>query len=287
MKSGNLSGNLWKLPHLLIVVLTLLLSACSGGSTANTSATNNAPTAQVAAVPHLISPGNASIALLIYGDTQRTPVGFYTETAPVFTGYVATHHLKNSDVAVIAVTTQYELCTDDFNQALQWSETANTNSGDHADLVVNDATDRYFEFNRVRAGTPQGYLRARIYKCAYLDRTDVDLHATTGNAGMLNVRPLTASNLQQLSEYLWQFTTYNNFGNVVLSSTGNSTAATLDHSLVIAALTRASVATNCDTINVLEWKHSLDKSNGNLTLSITPLWSFNAQQSNGVVSVCN
>jgi hypothetical protein len=262
--------------------IALLLCACGGGG-GDSSVT---PTVQTASVSAGITQTNSQIAALIYTDSQRTPTGFYTENVPVFAGYVATSHLKTTDINSSAVL-HYEVCSDDFNQALQWSDTANSVSGDNATLTGNDSTERYFEFDRLRAGTPQGYLRQRVYKCAYLSRSTVDLQASSGDAGILNARPMDAATLKTLSEYLWQFTPYNNFGNVVLSSSGAVGNNSLAHSLIIASLTRASSSGSCDAIDVATWKHSLDTTTGDLTLSVTPLFSFHAQESNGAVSVCN
>ncbi|MGE0115692.1 MAG: hypothetical protein AB7T07_12525 [Steroidobacteraceae bacterium] len=265
--------------------LALLLCACGGGG-GSSSTGSSTPSSLAVSAPGGVTQSNSQIAALIYSDTQRTPGGFYVESVPVFSGYVATSHLKTTDVNSSAVL-RYELCSDDFNQALQWSETANTLSGDHASLTGNDSTARYFEFDRIRNSTPQGYLRQRVYKCAYLNRNTVDLQASSGDAGTLNVRPLDVTTLKQLSEYLWQFTGYNNFGNVVLSSNGASGSNSLTHSLIIASLVRASSAGACDTINVIDWKHTVDTATGELTLSLTPLFSFHAQESNGAVSVCS
>jgi hypothetical protein len=262
--------------------IALLLCACGGGGGESSSA---APTVQTAGVSSGVTQTNNQIAALIYTDSQRTPTGFYTEAMPVFAGYIATSHLKTTDINSSAVL-HYEVCSDDFNQALQWSDAANSVSGDNATLTGNDSTDRYFEFDRLRPGTPQGYLRQRVYKCAYLNRATVDLQASSGDAGLLNARPMDAATLKNLSEYLWQFTRYNNFGNVVLSSSGTTGNNSLTHSLTIATLTRASSSGSCDSIDVTTWKHSLNTTTGELTLSLTPLFSFNAQESNGAVSVC-
>lgn len=261
--------------------IVLLLCACGGGGAASSSTSN----AQTAGASGGVTQTNSQIAALIYSDSQRTPNGFYAENVPVFSGYVATSHLKTTDLNSNAVL-HYELCSDDFNQALQWSNTADSVSGDNATLTGNDVTDRYFEFDRLRAGTPQGYLRQRIYKCAYLNRNTVDLQAPAGDAGTLNARPMDAATLKTLSEYLWQFTRYNNFGNVVLSSSGAAGANSLTHSLVIATLTRVGSVGSCDSIDIADWKHSLNTTTGELTLSVTPLFSFHAQESNGAVSVC-
>jgi hypothetical protein len=262
--------------------IVLLLCACGGGAADNGAA----PTVSTASVSTGVTQTNNQIASLIYTDSQRTPSGFSLDDVPVFSGYVSTSHLKTTDINSSAVL-HYELCTDDFNQALQWSETANSLNGDNATLTGNDSSERYFEFDRLRAGTPQGYLRQRVYKCAYLNRNTVDLQASVGDAGILNARPMDAATLKSLSEYLWQFTRYNNFGNVVLSSSGATGTNSLTHSLVIAMLTRASSSGSCDAIDVVTWKHTLNTTTGDLTLSVTPLLSFHAQESSGAVSVCS
>ncbi|MGD9843618.1 MAG: hypothetical protein AB7F79_01705 [Steroidobacteraceae bacterium] len=265
----------------LSCAIASLLCACGGGeSTASTT-----PTVQAASAPRPVTQSNSEIANLIYSDSQRTPSGFYGETVPVFSGYVATSHLKTRDINSSAVL-QYELCSDDFNTALQWSETYNTNSGDNAALTGTENTDRYFQFDRLRSGSPMGYLQQRVYKCSYLSRNTVDLLASSGEAGTLNARPMDATTLKILSEYLWQFTSYNNFGNVVLKSSGDSSNTGLSHSIVIASLTRASSANSCDSIALNEWRHTANMTTGELELTLTPLLSFQAQESNGMVAVC-
>ena len=216
---------------------------------------------------------DVEIAQRLYADAQRTPPGFYQESTS--TTYQATSHLKNTDLA--GATTQFELCTDDWNTALAWSEqTANG-----ATLTETNATQRYYEFVRTRAGTPTLSMRARVYRCAYLDRAGVDLRQPTSSAGVLNQRPLTADELRVLSEYLWQFTAFNNYGNAVLASRPDSAA--LAHSLIIATLTSNN---SCDRIVVLEWKHSAGQS-GALTLTQQTLWEFGARRNAGVVELCS
>jgi len=148
--------------------------------------------------------------------------------------FVSTTHLKNTDIDrdVIASAPQFELCTDDWNQALGWSETSAVNAPQYADLVETNDDSRYFEFGRVRQGTPQLYQRARVFNCAYLNRATANLRAANGAAGQLNRRPLTGAELRAISEYLWQFTTYNNFGHVVLKSANTDSATLVQHTLL-------------------------------------------------------
>ena len=181
----------------------------------------------------------------------------------------------------------YELCTDDWNEALAWSELGAQNAPQYSDLVETNDDPRYFEFGRVRQGDPTFYVRARVFKCAYLDRAAANLRAAAGAAGKLNRRPLTATELRDLSEYLWQFTQYNNVGYAVLKSSGTSTAASLTHTLHIGKLARGGISASCDRVDVVAWRHTLDTTTGSLQLEATTLWSFGARESAGVVSLCS
>ena len=52
---------------------------------------------------------------------------FYTDAAPSGEDYVSTVHLKNSDIEaseVVLAQPLYELCTNDWNEALAWSESS-------------------------------------------------------------------------------------------------------------------------------------------------------------------
>jgi hypothetical protein len=200
---------------------------------------------------------------------------------------VATTHIKNTDLS--PATTQHELCTDDWNTALSWSDQVATGA-QASNLVATNTTTSYYEFGRVPAGTPQAYIRARVFRCSYLDRSSVDLVSAAGVtsvAGQFNQRPLTAGEMQQLSEYLWQFTPYNNYGNAVLKSTGAVTSSTVQHTLIIASLTPAATSGACDHIYIAGWTHSADAQTGALNLNLQPLWDFGARRNAGLVEMCN
>jgi hypothetical protein len=262
----------------------VLLSACGGGG-----GDSSAPTPTASAPPRPVTQSDLQIAQSVYGTGPRTPAGFFSDPPPSGHDYVATMHLKNADVdaAIVAPQPLYELCTDDWNQALAWSELGAQNSLQYADLVATNDDARYFEFGRVRQGDPTFYVRARIFKCAYLDRATTDLRVSVGAAGQLNRRPLTAAELRDLSEYLWQFTQYNNIGNAVLASSGSASASTLTHTLHLGKLARDGVSSACDRVDVLAWRHVLDTATGHVELEVSTLWSFGARESAGVVTLCS
>jgi hypothetical protein len=221
------------------------------------------------------------IAQLLYADNHRTPDGFYREPVPMVPGYIATSHLKNTDIA--NAVTQFELCSDDWSTALSWSDqvAAATSASSLTDTVT---TTSYFEFGRTRPGALQGYIRMRVFRCDYLDRSSVDLRSVSSTAGQFNLRPIAATDLQTLIEYLWQFTSYNNYGNAVLKSAGTVTSNGLQHTLTIATLNSS---VNCDQINVIGWTHTVDTQTGMLRLNIQSLWNFGARRAAGIVELCN
>jgi hypothetical protein len=261
------------------VALWVLLSSCGGGDDA-------------APVSSAVDPGaafgivqtNLQIASQLYADNARTPPGFYSEVVPVGQ-YFATRHLKSADLGVTGST--HELCTDDWNQAMQWSELAAQRYPAYAALVGSSNTDRYFEFDRLASGTPALHQHARVYQCTYLDRDDVDLQAASGSAGLLNRRPLSATELQQLSEYLWQFTSYNNYGHAVLRSSGSAVSGALKHAVIVANIDADGLHSGCDRIRVESWTHTLDTGSGALMLAVTPLWSFGARALTGGAETCS
>jgi hypothetical protein len=271
----------WRLAALAAVVL----SACGGGGGGNSAAP--APTA--GAPPRPVEQSDLQIAQSVYGNGPRTPASFYSDPAPSGYGYVATMHVKNAsvDVTVAAPEPLYELCTDDWNQALAWSELSAQHEPQYSDLVATNDDPRYFEFGRVRQGDPTFYVRARVFKCAYLDRSDANLRAATGPAGHLNRRPLSAAELRDLSEYLWQFTQYNNVGYAVLKSSGSSSGSELTHTLHIGGLVRGALSGSCDRVDVTAWRHTLDSATGELQLEVATQWSFGAHESAGAVSLCS
>ena len=258
------------------------LSACGGGSGGETSAT-----AASSAPPRPVEQSDLQIASAIYSGGSRTPADFSIETPPNVQGVVATSHVKNTDVdpGVPASSAQFELCTNDWNEALAWSETSAHNKPQYASLIATNDDARYFEFARVQLGSPQVYVQSRIYKCGYLNRSNANLREGSGAAGQLNVRPLGNDELRRTSEYLWQFTSYNNFGNVVLKS-ASTNATSPEHTLFIATLVRGGMSATCDRIDVVAWRHQLNPTSGALALDLRTLWTFGARESAGIAQLC-
>jgi len=274
---------------LWLAAMGFILTACGGGGGDEApAATSNAPATAAATAGRPVSQTDFEIAQMLYTDSQRRPANFLSDAAPSGLGVVATAHLKNSDVSANPAT-QHELCTDDWNQALAWSESAAATAGGLGSVVATDVTARYYEFSRMRNTTPTVYVRSRIYRCSYLDRSSVNLAdsvSTVRAAGRIAQSQVNAAELRTLSEYLWQFTMYNNAGHAVLLSSGSTGAQGLSHTLHIASMTRASAGQTCDQVEVNTWTHSVD-SNGNLQLRVDDSFNYGVRRNAGIIEYCS
>ena len=228
-----------------------------------------------------LSAGDRDIAAALYAGAPRTPSGFVADPAPPSFAQVTTYHIKSSQLAA-PFATQHEVCSDDWSEALAWSEEVAAQESPYLDLVETGATPLYFEFGRVPRGDPTRYVRMRVLRCEYLDRSGVDLAFDDGFAGVLNRRPLDAAVLRDSSEYLWLFTLYNNSGNAVVASEGRGPGLT--HAVTIASLERGS---GCDRVVLRDWTHAAAEQTGVLMLAVTSVREFRVRESAGAIESCH
>jgi hypothetical protein len=236
-----------------------------------------------AALGPVLLPADEAIAEQLYAGAPRTPVGFASDPAPPSFTQVTTYHVKSQQLGAAA--TQHEVCTDEWNEALAWSEMLAAQAPEYLDLVGNGTTDSYFEFDRVPRGQPERYVRMRVYRCDYVDRTGVDLAAPGAFAGTFNRRPLDGEGLRALGEYLWLFTPYNNAGNAALASEVHS-GPPLAHEIVLASLTPAGAGETCDRVTLRSWTHTVDGTTGVLTLTTALVREFLVRREAGVPVGC-
>lgn len=258
--------------------LAIALGACGGGGSTQS---------QPIATERAVAQSDAEIAGLLYSDSQRTPPGFHTEPAPP-AGYTATFHIKNSDLQAMLAGAGpiHELCTDDWNEALGWSETVAASEPVLSDLTATNSAPQYYEFVRTRRTSSLAVEQMRVYRCAFLDRNGADITRLTGAAGHLNKRPLETADVRWTLEYLWQFSAYNNVDNVVLKSEPLAAGANPAHQLILAALSRAAAVGGCDSVRVFAWSYRSDATSGQLTSEERDLWTFGARNDRGTVELC-
>jgi hypothetical protein len=130
-----------------------------------------------------------------------------------------------------------------------------------------------FELVRVPRADVTAMVRHRVFRCDYLDRSSTDLRADVGAAGSMNQRPLNADELESLSEYLWQFTMFNNSDYAVESSARSASGNTLTQTIRMGQLVRGAAGA-CDTVQLVDWTHTMNSGNGSLTRSLTNVRTF-------------
>ena len=277
---------------LIVLALSATIAACGGGGgSASAPASVSAP--QSVATPPVSSPPSTSAADLtladrIYKGTQRTPDGFAVETRPSSViGTLSTRHLKNTDFmsGTQAISPTYEVCTNDMAQAIAWSESQATWNGQYSDMSEVHGDSRMWEIDRVPRADVTALLRHRVFRCDYLDRTNTDLRADAGAAGSMNQRPLTAIELESLAEYLWQFTMFNNADTAVESSSGSGSGVSIAQTIRMGQLVRGASG-SCDTVQIIDWTHTMDTTTGALTRSLTSVRTFKAKSTGGTTELC-
>jgi hypothetical protein len=276
---------------LIVLASAALLVACGGGGSTAPSSSNPQPA--VVSPPGADSAPSTSAADLsladrMYKGDARTPVGFDVEERPAsVTGTLATRHIRNTDLATgpQALGPTYEVCTNDLAQAIDWSESQATWQGQYSDLAEVNSDPRMFELVRVPRADATAMLRHRVFRCDYLDRAGSDLHSDSGSAGLMNQRPLNAVELKKLAEYLWQFTLFNNADYAVESSTSTTSGNSIVQTIRMGQLVRGSSG-GCDTVQLVDWTHTMDIGNGSLSRALAPVRSFKVKSAAGNVTSC-
>lgn len=276
------------------VAIAMCLVACGGGggsSTPSSSSPQNVTAPPVSSpAPSQPSTGAADLALAtrLYKGDERTPSGFDVEARPAsVSGTVSTRHLKNTDFATgpQAASPTYEVCSNDLAQALDWSERQSTWNGQYSDLAEVRGDAHMFEIIRVPRADTTAMVRHRVFKCDYLDRSSSDLRLDNGAAGAMNQRPLTADELEALSEYLWQFTQYNNADYAVERSVRSLNGNALTQTIRLGQLVRGTNG-GCDTVQLRDWTHTMNTIDGTLTRALTNVRSYQVKSTGGVVETC-
>ncbi len=260
--------------RLVSLTLIALLSGCGGGGGGDSSAPQG-PTADSA---------NLSVAKAVYGINAQVPAGFYTESNPYPDRQTLTLHVRQGDVAPVTGGTNFEVCSDDFSEALDWSAANASRLGYTTNLTGNSEDDWYFQFDREIVSTEPAMLVNRVFKCATVDRSMV----SSDLAGTLNRRPLDAASLKFLAEYLWGFSDYNNALNAVIESRGTAATSSLyEHRITRAVALRYAGSNQCDLIEVWQQYHRVDRTSGVVSVDEVFDRVFEAKLQAGVASLCS
>ncbi|MEL6366773.1 MAG: hypothetical protein AAFR91_09570 [Pseudomonadota bacterium] len=225
-----------------------------------------------------------TIAQSVYDAERRTPPGFLSDPTDYPGLSEFRFHVVAQDVGLAAATDmRFEACTDDPVTAELWSAQASAGRGLASTMTASRNTDWFFQVDRVLNSDPTAVAVARVFRCAALDRGTLD---GAGSAGQLNRAPVTPDDLRYVSEYLWQFSIFNNALQAVISSAAAPGDDVLSHDLIRAAAEVGAGVNGCDRIDLYRWRHSVDPDNGILTEETVWLRNFDAEQSGGNVSLC-
>jgi hypothetical protein len=284
--------------NLFVLLCLTTLAACGGGGGESSSASAASQPASVPApapvvnnppAPATVNNTDLALAARLYKGDARTPAGFDLEARPSnVLGTLSTRHLKNTDLATgnQAISRTYEVCTNDMAEAVEWSERQATWQGQYSDLVEVNGDNHMFEVVRVPRADVTAMIRHRVFRCDYLDRSDTDLRADVGAAGSMNQRPLTAQELEKLSEYLWQFTLFNNSDYAVESSTSSASGNTITQTIRMGQIERGSAGA-CDTVRISDWAHSMNTVDGTLSRSLTQVRTFKVKSTSNGAETCS
>lgn len=265
----------------LVALCCCALAACQGGGG------TDAPVVSASVAGARPFPSDAEILSKAYDPLFQVPENFLIDERAGMSQSISLHHVKNDSG-------DYELCTDDFSQALAWETTDNENAAVQGAFTGSIETSRYFEFIRelssntaidnIAAPTSPGF--ARVFKCTFVNRDGVNRHSRNGDAGTLNTAALSIATIQYFTEYMWQFTFFWPATKTVLETFSAETAVAYQHTLLLAFLTNRGTD-SCDLVEVVNWTFSVDKISGRMIKNFMPVYDLEARLDNtGTPVVC-
>ena len=276
-----------KFTNIILVPLIAVAAACGGsGSAGSASAAASASAlGQPRATPS--TPNDSEIAALVYDSSYSVPSGFYVDERSTTERSYTVHH-------VLDESSSFELCTDDYAEAMAWEAADNASRSVQGYFVESYDNERYFEFVReldyrndvgnVADISSPGF--GRVFKCSSTNRNGVDRLQLNGYAGALNAHPLGPESVRVFAEYLWQFTFFPASRKKVIDSVTTETAAGYDHTLLLAFSTSQGFD-RCDRIEVARWVFSADSQSGEVTRTFETVRFFEAEVAAGRVVVCD
>ncbi len=272
-------------PFLITLCLFLTLSAC--GSDGPSESTENQHTSQQVSANGTDDNDTQNVLESIYYN-RRTPSDFYRENQPDPSTTQTIRHIKNIDIldplTYDDTTPRYELCANDFSEALAWSTAASTHLGS---LVDNSEHTLYYQFTYTPISAPEVSNLQRIFKCNIFDRSSLDIRSLEGRLGYYKETEQNSANIKLLIEYLWSFTIFNNYGNAILTSLIDEHDEDYILNMEHARLQSASnIDPACDHIDTYLVSYRVNKVSGDISVSESYQQTINSRFEDGQISVC-
>lgn len=245
--------------------LGLLLSACESGS-------------DNAAAKATEQYSDMDIAAALFSD-QRVPAGFYSEQLPN-DAYYTIYHINRSHLPGFTGGYKYAMCSNDFDEALIWSEQAANAQPQYRELVDNRNTEVFFEFIRSSSSSPQIIHLQRVYKCSFVQpRLQVEGQDVLA-------QNLTLQQVRRYIEYRWLFSAANNTGNSVVSVTSASLNG-LRKVELLHAQWLIGMDDECELIKLNRYDSFVDEISGELSQSQIYLREFFAKRDYSGAQPCD
>ena len=268
----------------LLPILVIAVS-CGGSGGSDVPAPLEATPAAPSATKTL--PSNEIIMSRAYDPGYNVPANFFVDDRASETRSYTVHH-------VLDISRSYEVCSDDVVEATDWEQADNASRAVSGPLVAIHETDRYYEFVRElsydddvgNVGEPTSPGFGRVFKCSHTNRSGVDRNLLDGYSGIRNADPMTAGEIRDFTEYLWQFRFFNVKHKVVIDSYGEDAQGGQAHTLLL-ALVHSQGANNCDRVELIEWQFMADTLSGEVTRTFEVVREFEAEIVGGVPSICS
>lgn len=259
---------------ILVLFMALALTACGGSSSSSDT--------------DIINATEMKIADALYFD-KRTPENFYKEDFQSDTFY-SVSHVKNTSLLPIvdrAGLAVHELASNDFSEAMTWSDKAAEYQTSLQQLAGNTETTLYFQFTRFDPASPQFINMNRVFKANTLDRIGVD--RSDDNArykGRITLNNPTSDDIKLIIEYLWTFTTSNNYRNAVLESYVTENETAFVHFMKQARL-KINYDAGCDEVEVYDVSYTVAKDSGFIWKDKVLSDRFSAKRTDSFLEICN
>lgn len=234
-----------------------------------------------------VYPSDEEIMAKAYDNTYNVPEGFLVDERANTTQSYTMYHVKDASVS-------YELCTDNYDEALSWEAADNEGRSVNGVYVESYENDRYFEFIReltfpdgignITDPTSLGF--SRVFKCGYVNRDGVDRNLRDGYAGTLKVQPLSEEAISTFVEYMWQFAFFWPARKTVLESFSDERTDAYQHTLMLAFIMHQGFD-KCDLVEVVDWVFTVEKDNGQVTKEFILLYQLEAQLIDGLPEKCD
>ena len=228
-----------------VSIAALVLAACGSGSTGPAS-TPDTEASQKRVPPH------QDLIQKAYDPAYSVPEGFFVDERADTPRSFTVYHVKDESIS-------YELCTDDYLEAMQWEQVDNGRRAVNGAFVGSRENELYYEFIRELTysndvSNAQGLSSpgfARVFKCSHVNRNGVDRNLRSGFGGQLNSRPLSAGTVRDFTEYMWQFTFFAASSRKVLESITVENDDSFEHTLRL-ALVYQQGSGRCDRVDVVD-----------------------------------